>query len=64
MGSSDILKQSCGKLTNTNCKKVNCCVLAGFNGEEKCVAGNSSGPTYKSNPEMDYYYYQNKKILF
>ena len=56
------LEESCGGLTNENCKSVSCCVL--LNGE-KCVAGGADGPTFKTEKDgskrsMDFYYYQKK----
>lgn len=42
-GSSGALDESCGKLTNTNCKLTSCCVLTHDN---KCVAGGAGGPTF------------------
>jgi hypothetical protein len=64
-GYSDKLDISCGKLTNTNCNLVDCCVLLTSDGNQKCVAGDYSGPTYKTttngkNINIDYYYYKNK----
>ena len=54
-------KQSCEKLTDSNCNKTSCCVL--LNGE-KCVSGAEDGPTFKTNKgekvDVDYYYFQNK----
>jgi hypothetical protein len=59
--SSDSLKGSCSKLTKKNCNATSCCIV--LNGE-KCVAGNQSGPTFKTDSgediSVDYYYYQNK----
>jgi len=60
--SASKLENSCNGLTNDICKTVSCCVL--LNGE-KCVAGGSSGPTFKtetngSKRNVDYYYYQKK----
>jgi hypothetical protein len=60
--SSNTLNKSCSNLTNTNCKKASCCVL--LNGE-KCLAGDISGPTFKTNTDgtninVDFYYYKNK----
>ena len=59
--SSDSLKESCTKLTKKNCNATSCCIV--LNGG-KCVAGNQSGPTFKTDSgediNVDYYYYQNK----
>lgn len=60
--SASNIENSCNGLTNDICKSVSCCVL--LNGE-KCVAGGSSGPTFKTetngtNRNIDYYYYQKK----
>ena len=60
--SSNTLDKSCNNLTNSNCNNVSCCVL--LNGE-KCVAGDISGPTFKTNTDgtninVDFYYYKNK----
>ena len=61
------MEEKCGKLTNDNCKNMDCCVL--LNGA-KCVSGTSHGPSYPppplpppADPAMigkDYYYYKNK----
>lgn len=61
-GSSDILEQSCGNLTENNCKSVNCCVWTSNN---KCVAGGKNGPTFNTDKNgktktLDYYYNLNK----
>ena len=61
-GSSGELNTACGKLTNKNCNSTSCCVLTS---EDKCVAGNTDGPTYNTDSNgktnnLDYYYYQNK----
>lgn len=53
----------CNALDKNVCASTSCCVLLGG---EKCVAGNRSGPTVKSNYSdttiinRDYYYYQGK----
>jgi len=54
------LERKCGKLTNKNCKDIDCCVL--LNGA-KCVTGNQDGPTFatdhsSSTPGDDYWYYK------
>jgi len=61
-GSSHILEQSCGELTQDNCNSTSCCVWTSNN---KCVAGKANGPTFNTNKNgktknLDYYYYQNK----
>ena len=58
------LNNKCENLTSANCKLTDCCVLVNGN---KCVAGNSQGPTFLTNQDgskinMDYYYYQGKCI--
>lgn len=55
------LEGACEKLTNKNCLETSCCVY--YN--DKCAAGSSDGPTYKSDKDgnpftIDYYYYQKK----
>jgi len=52
--------ERCKKLTKSNCKQVDCCIL--LNGA-KCVAGNSQGPSFKTDTNTagnDYYYFKNK----
>ena len=61
-GKSDELDSQCQKLTENNCNLTECCVYTSVN---KCVAGNKSGPTFKTDDNnqpinLDYYYYQNK----
>lgn len=61
-GSSNILEESCGKLTKRNCNSTSCCV---WTSNDKCVAGKASGPTFNTDKNgktknLDYYYYQNK----
>jgi len=61
-GSSHILEQSCGKLTQDNCNSTSGCVWTSNN---KCVAGKANGPTFNTDKNgktnnLDYYYYQNK----
>jgi hypothetical protein len=57
------IETECGKLDKTACASTSCCALLGG---EKCVAGNESGPTMKSNfsdiyiRNKDHYYYQGK----
>ena len=53
----------CNKLDKNTCAATSCCALLGG---QKCVAGNESGPTMKSNfsdiyiKNKDHYYYQGK----
>ena len=61
-GKTSELDVACNKLTTKNCKSSNCCVFVNNN---KCSAGNSDGPTYKTDSngnkiQIDNYYYQNK----
>ena len=54
------LERKCGKLTKSNCKTMDCCVL--LNGA-KCVTGDEHGPTFASDhksdkPGDDYWYYK------
>lgn len=61
-GSSNILEESCGKLTKRNCLETSCCV---FTSEDKCLAGGEGGPTFNSDSNgktknLDYYYYKEK----
>lgn len=51
------LNVQCSQLTEYNCKRMGCCV---FTSENKCVAGNRTGPTAEYNTNIDYYYYKNK----
>ena len=57
------LENACNNMDTNSCKSSNCCVLIGG---EKCVSGNSQGPTYKNNysdfliKNRDYYYFNNK----
>ena len=56
-GDLDTLNTQCGMLTEFNCKRVGCCV---YTSENKCVAGNITGPTAEYAANIDYYYYKNK----
>lgn len=53
----------CNKMDKNTCASISCCVLLGGS---KCVSGNESGPTMKSNfgdiyiKNKDHYYYQGK----
>jgi hypothetical protein len=57
------LEEICRTIDNDKCGSTNCCVLLGGS---KCVAGDTQGPTQKSNyadvfiRNRDYYYYQGK----
>ena len=62
IGNSNILNESCNKLSNKNCNATSCCILTNNN---KCVAGNKDGAIFNSDKKgktinLDYYYYQNK----
>jgi hypothetical protein len=57
-GSSNVLQESCSKLTKRNCLSTSCCV---YTSEDKCVAGNQDGPIFNSDEKgkttnIDYYY--------
>lgn len=61
-GSSHILEEKCGKLSQNNCNSTSCCIWTSNN---KCVAGNASGAKFNTDTNgktqaLDYYYYQNK----
>ena len=61
-GSSGTLDESCGKLTQSNCKSTSCCVLTS---DDKCKAGDINGPIFNSDSngktkQIDYYYNNNK----
>lgn len=63
LGNSEELDKACNQLTASNCAKVKCCVFT----NDKCLAGDSSGPTYKTDKDgklftIDSYYYLGKKI--
>jgi len=56
------LEKSCNNLTKQNCGLTSCCV---WTNDDKCKAGNISGPTFNSNASgktnsLDYYFFQNK----
>jgi hypothetical protein len=58
LGNSAELEKACNELTESNCADVKCCIY----GNGKCVAGDVSGPTYKTDKDgklitMDSYYY-------
>ena len=60
--SSGELQKSCAALTESNCLSVSCCVL----GHDKtsnlnvCLAGDATGPTFKNDQNIDYFYYMDK----
>jgi hypothetical protein len=61
-GTSHILEEKCGSLTQNNCNSTSCCI---WTSNDKCVAGNESGATFNSDTNgktqtLDYFYYQNK----
>ena len=61
-GNASVLEKKCNNLSKLNCNTVNCCVH--LNGT-KCVAGDSSGPTFTSDDNgkdinIDTYYFRNK----
>lgn len=65
LGNSSELEKSCNQLTEDNCGEVKCCVYAKIGENGKCVAGDISGPTYKTDKDgklitMDTYYYLGK----
>jgi hypothetical protein len=62
LGNFTELEGSCNQLTETNCNKSKCCVY----NNDKCVAGDSNGPTYKTDKNgklitIDSYYYMGTK---
>ena len=64
-GKAHDLEKACNKLSHNNCMKTNCCVkIKKSNGNEKCVAGNKDGPTYRTKNQkiidIDGYYFKNK----
>jgi len=64
-GDSIETEKHCSTLEEGVCKFSGCCVLAGNGSTKKCVAGDSTGPTYQSDDDgnplnFDYYYYKNK----
>jgi hypothetical protein len=61
LGNSAKLENVCNQLTETSCSQINCCVFT----NNKCVAGGSNGPTYKTDKDgklitIDNYYYLGK----
>ena len=61
LGDSSNLEKACNQLSEGNCMDVKCCVY----GNGTCVAGDISGPTYKTDKDgklitMDSYYYLGK----
>jgi len=45
-GKSLDLEESCGKLSHKKCNSLSCCIWK--SGEDKCVAGNESGPLFNT----------------
>jgi hypothetical protein len=61
LGNTIELDKACNQLTESNCSDVRCCVY----GNGKCMAGDVSGPIYKTDKDgklitMDSYYYLGK----
>ena len=61
-GNSDVLEESCNKLTRDNCTATSCCV---WTSDKKCKAGGQDGPLFNTNAkgktkQLDYYYFQNE----
>jgi len=50
VGDSVHLEEACSKLTEKNCKNSSCC---GWLNGNKCVAGGSAGPTYKTDDSKE-----------
>jgi len=55
-------ENSCNALTEPNCNLTSCCI---WTSEQKCKAGNASGPLFGSDSKgktipLDYYYFQNQ----
>lgn len=64
-GKTHELETHCNSFTEQSCKFSSCCVYASIDGSEKCMAGDSAGPTYGRNDDgtmknIEYYYYKNK----
>jgi len=62
LGDNNVRHRNCGRLSQTNCNAVECCVYAKEAGGDtfSCVAGDNLGPTFISNPPIDEYYYLGK----
>ena len=65
-GDSGKLNKIANSLTNENCKTSPCCVLVQGQNGNTCMAGDASGPTFKTDTNgnmisIDAYYYQGKK---
>lgn len=65
-GDSGKLNKIAKSLTNENCKTSPCCVLVQGQNGNTCMAGDASGPTFKTDVNgnmisIDSYYYQGKK---
>ena len=61
-GSSHILEEKCGNLSQNNCNSTSCCI---WTSDNKCVAGNATGAKFNTNDNgktqaLNYYYFQNK----
>jgi len=58
------LREEATKLTKDNCMNTKCTVYMNVSGNEKCVAGDVSGPLYRTENgepiEIDSYYYFGK----
>jgi hypothetical protein len=58
------LTRKCSSLTMENCNSTDCCIVLGGN---KCVAGDETGPTFKTDnngTDIDYAYYSYKNECF
>lgn len=56
------LETACNRLTKHNCGNTSCCI---WTSDDKCKAGNASGPTFNSNAKgktlpLPYFYFENK----
>lgn len=61
LGKSEELEKACNQITANKCAEVKCCVFT----NDKCVAGDINGPTYKTDKDgklitIDSYYYLGK----
>ena len=66
LGNSQELEGACNQLTETNCAQTPCCVYSKTGENGKCLAGDSNGPTYKTDKDgklitIDSYYYLGKR---
>lgn len=58
------LNSKCGALTAESCNQTDCCIF--INGK-KCVAGDATGPTFKTDnngEDIDYAYYSYKNMCY